>query len=248
MAMPAPSRARHSAALAESVEPEDFEAAVAAPQIATIAQAEVETKGSTVTFNLPRSMSVPADGQPHRSLIALSEFPCRLDYRAVPQRTELAYLRASVTNDSELSLLPGSVNIFRDGVFIGSSNLEAIAPGQGFKLFLGADEQVRTKRELTRRDVDKNLMGNVRRHTYAHLIKLENLKPYRVSLTVLDQIPVSRHEQIKVKLRHAEPAPQTDDLGELRWELVLAPESKQELSYEYTVESPREMVLSGLTE
>jgi uncharacterized protein (TIGR02231 family) len=211
-------------------------------------QAVVETSGATVTFGLPHSMSVPADGQPHRATIAINEFPCRLDYRAVPRRAELGYLRATIVNKSNLVLLPGEANIFRDGVFVGSSQIESVAPGQEFKLFLGPDDQVRTRRELTRRDVDKNLIGNVRRHTYAYSITLENLKSHRVPLSVLDQVPVSRHEQIKVKLRHAEPAPATNDLGELRWDLTLAPGSKRDLTYEYTVESPRDLMVSGLSE
>ncbi len=121
-----------------------------------------------------------------------------------------------------------------------------MAPAQEFKLFLGPDEQVRVEREMTSREVEKNLMGNVRRHHYAYVIKLENLKTFPVRLTILDQIPVSRHETIKVKLRETNPAPQTNDMGELRWELVLRPQSKSELRFEYSIEAPRDARVTGL--
>ena len=216
------------------------------PVQATVAEAEVSSEGATVTFKLPRPMTVPSDGQPHRSTIANLNFASRFDYQAVPRRAQLAYLRAQVTNSSALTLLPGPVNIFRDGEFIGAARLEAIAPGQEFKLFLGPDEQVRAERELSAREVDKNFIGNVRRQFYAYTVKMENLKPYAARATVLDQIPVSRSEQIKVKLRQCEPQPHLDELGILRWELTLPPGAKQQLRYEYSVESPRDVAVTGL--
>ncbi len=210
--------------------------------------AQVESSGATVSFNLPRRHSIPADGESHRATIAQHEFPVRLDYQAVPRRAALAYLRATALNDSGLSLLAGQANIFRDGAFVGAAYLDATAPGQEFKLFLGPDEQVRAKRELARREVDKNFIGNVRRQSYDFKIEVENLKPHRVELTILDQIPVSRHEQIKVKPHRAEPQPETDDLGVMTWKLTLPAGAKRELHSDYVVECPREMTLTGLTE
>ena len=221
-------------------------ASAPAPVEAETITAEVEENGATVTFRLPRPLSVPSDGQPHRALVATQDLPCRLDFVSVPRRAGLGFLRATTRNDSALNLLPGKANIFRDGEFAGSTHIESVAPGQEFKLFLGPDEQVRVEREMTAREVEKNLMGNVRRHHYAFVIKLENLKTFPVRLTVLDQVPVSRHESVKVKLRETNPAPQTNDMGELRWELVLRPQSKSELRFEYSIEAPRDARVTGL--
>ncbi len=210
-------------------------------------QAEVNTSGASVTFGLPRPMDVPSDGQPHRTMITSQDYNCRLDYSSVPRRAARGYLRATITNHSPLTLLPGAANIFRDGEYIGNTNLESVAPQQEFKLFLGPDEQVRTERELTGREVDKTFIGNTRRNSYAYVIKLENLKSYPVRLTVQDQIPVSRSEQIKVKLNNVDPRPvEVDNLGIIRWELTLPPSSKMQLRYDYTVESPRDQRVTGL--
>lgn len=213
---------------------------------AEVMQAEVQSSGASVTFKLPRPLDVPADGQPHRTMITAHDYPCRLDYSSVPKLAGLAYLRATMTNSSDLTLLAGSANIFRDGEFVGNSQLEDTAPRQEVKLFLGPDEQVRTERELTGREVEKNFIGNNRRSNFSYTLKLENLKPYPVRLTVQDQIPVSRHESIKVKLQRVEPAPtEQTDLGILRWELVLPP-GKREIRYEYQVEQPREVRVTGM--
>ena len=219
-----------------------------APVEAEYESAKVESSGAGVSYELPRRLSVPTDGQAHRGTIAMHEFPIRLDFQAVPRRTEFAYLRATISNDSGLSLLAGQANIYRDGAFIGAAQLAQTAPNQEFKLFLGPDEQVRAKRELIKRDVDKSFMGNVRRQNFGYKIEVENNKTHRVELTVLDQIPVSRHEQIKVKPHHPTPQPETDDLGLMTWKLNLPAANKRELHSDYVVESPREVNLTGLTE
>ena len=218
------------------------------PIEAQIETAEIQSEGATVVFQLPRRMSVPSDGQPHRATIAQHDFSCKLDYLAVPRRSESAYLRATIKNESPLSLLPGQANIFRDEMFIGKTAMQPVAPNEEWKIFLGPEEQVKTRRELTRRDVEKNLMGNVRRQTFGHKIEIENLKSHRVALSIFDQIPVSKHEQIKVKLRHAEPEPNVDEMGILSWELNLAPHSKREAHFESVVESPREMNVVGIND
>jgi hypothetical protein len=77
---------------------------------------------------------------------------------------------------------------------------------------------------------------------------VKNLKTHRVELTVLDQIPVARHEQIKVKPHHPAPQPEADDLGVMTWKLNLPAGAKRELHSDYVVESPRDVSLTGLTD
>ncbi|RYX86216.1 mucoidy inhibitor MuiA family protein [bacterium] len=255
MAMPSPpmpmaSRAKRSS----SDEAVAFGGAYAAPQSApepieaVQVEASVESDGSTVEFALPHRLGVPSDGQTHRVAIATREFPTKFDYFAVPKRVEVAYLRTTATNTSGLSLLQGNVSIFRDGVFVGKANLKNTAPNAEFTLFLGPDEQVRAKREMTLRETDKNLLGSQKRVHFAYSIELQNLKARSVKVVVQDQIPVSRSENIKVKLRGSNPEATTGELGLLNWEQVLAPNEKRIIRFDFGVETPRETTIVGLTD
>lgn len=210
--------------------------------------ADVESQGATVNFALPHPLSVPGDGQPHRATIAVQEWPVRLDYLAMPRRFSLAFLRAKATNSSPLSLLEGSISIFRDGIFVGKARLEATPPGAELTLFLGPDEGVRVEREMTTREVDKNFIGNARRVHFAYAIELHNLKDHPARLSVQDQIPVSRSEQIKVKLRGAQPEAAQSELGVLSWDILLAAGQKRALRFDYGVETPREVRVVGLSD
>ena len=62
-----------------------------------------------------------------------------------------------------------------------------------------------------------------------------------------DQFPVSRDEQIKVKLDSVDRKPsEHSELNVLEWKLMLDPGAKRKLGYEFSVEHPRGMDVIGL--
>jgi uncharacterized protein (TIGR02231 family) len=160
---------------------------------------------------------------------------------------EAAYRRAKASNDSLYTLLPGPANLFAGDEFIGATELELVAPQGEIELYLGADDRVKVERELKQREVDKRLIGDRRRLRYAYEITLENLLPAETTITLHDQLPVSRHENVKVKLASAEPQPtEHTELNLLRWELSLESKEKRTIRFDFVVEHPREMSLMGL--
>jgi len=211
------------------------------------ASASVETTGMAVTYQAAGTASVPPDGQPHRVTVARFPLQPRLDYVTAPSLVPAVYRRARLANDSPYTLLAGKANLFAGDEFVGSTSLELTAPQGEIELFLGVDDRVKVERELKRREVDKSMIGGKRRIHYAYEIKLENLLGAPAVITLHDQTPVSRHEEIKVRLDAALPKPaQQTELNLLDWELILAPHEKQVVRFEYTVEHPATMKVVGL--
>jgi uncharacterized protein (TIGR02231 family) len=214
---------------------------------AEVVTATVETSGAAVTYQVPGTVTVPADGVPHKVAVAHFELMPELDYVTAPKLVEAAYRRARVTNDSPYTLLPGPANLFAGDEFVGTAELELVAPQGEIELYLGADDRIRVERELKQREVDKRFIGDKRRLSYGYEITLENLLPAEAKVTLHDQIPVPRHEDIKVKLESARPKPtEQTELNLLDWELTLVPGEKQAVRFDFTVEHPRGMSLVGL--
>jgi hypothetical protein len=59
-------------------------------------------------------------------------------------------------------------------------------------------------------------------------------------------LPIGTHEQLKVKLSNTSPSINLGELGLLAWNLVLKPQAKQVLQYEFTIEHPPNLPLTGL--
>ncbi|NEU71291.1 mucoidy inhibitor MuiA family protein [Hassallia byssoidea VB512170] len=209
--------------------------------------AEVSKQGSVVTFKLSVGGNIPSDGSPHKTTIFNDDYPCNFDYIAMPRLVSFAYLQANVKNSvNGATLLPGKANIFRDNIFVGTTQLDNIVAGQEFKLNLGIEENLKIVRELVERQVDKKLIGNQRRITYSYRLIITNLLNSEVNLKLTEQLPVSRNEQIKVRLIRSNPQIQLGEMGILEWLLTLAPEERREVYYQFTVEHPPELTVVGL--
>jgi uncharacterized protein (TIGR02231 family) len=208
--------------------------------------ARVES-GASVTFKLAQTASVPSDNSPHKVNIAVISLSPQLDYLSVPKLAEAVYRRATVTNRSAYLLLPGQANLFVDGDFVGTLSIERVAPNEEFDLALGVDDRIVVTRELKAREVDKKIIGDRRRLRVAYEIEVRNLRNTAIDLDLRDQLPVSRHEQIKVKLETADPKPgELTELNELIWKLSLAANAKQLVRFDFTIEHPAAMQVTGL--
>jgi uncharacterized protein (TIGR02231 family) len=222
---------------------------VAAPEpiAAQTATAQISREGGTVSFQVGGNTNIPSDGTPHKVTIFSENYPFKPQYIAIPGLVSFAYLQAIITNPiAGATLLAGQANIFRDNTFVGTVELENISPGAEFKLNLGIDEGVKIERELVERQVDKKLISNQRRTSYAYRLNVTNLQQVQVHLTLKEQLPVSRNEQIKVRSTLINPKIPHGEMGLLEWEISLPPQAKQELYYQFVVEHPPELTLIGL--
>ncbi|MEG4420370.1 mucoidy inhibitor MuiA family protein [Microcoleus sp. LAD1_D5] len=221
----------------------------AAPQLiaAQTATTQVSKEGGTVSFQVGGNTKIPSDVTPHKVTIFSENYPFKPEYIAVPRLVSFAYLQAVVVNPiTGATLLPGKANIFRNNTFVGSVQLENVSPGQEYKLNLGIDEGLKIERELVERQVDKKLIGQQRRTSYAYRLNVTNLYQVQVHLTLKEQLPVSRNEQIKVRSTLTNPKIVAGEMGLLEWIMSLPPQAKQELYYQFVVEHPPDLTVTGL--
>jgi uncharacterized protein (TIGR02231 family) len=202
--------------------------------------------GAGLTYTVARPLAVPGDGGPHKTLVASFDADAVLDYLTVPVLAPEAYLRATVTNGT-LLLLPGRARIFHGAQFVGETHLDTVAPGEEFEVQLGVDDQIKVERKLRRRSTSKALLGGTRTIDIGYEITVENHRDRDATVSVHDHIPVSTDGDVKVRSRETSPPPaETDDLGELTWNLVLTPRESATIRHRFTVEHPAQVAVTGL--
>jgi len=173
-------------------------------------------------------------------------------YYAVPRMNKATFLVMKASADGEL--LPGPLNVYFDGRFVGKTMLGDRRAGEEMHLNLGADREVRVQREVIRDKLEETLFGAIERSTVvrnmAYRIVMENLKKKEVHLQVMDSIPVSRSDKVSVKDMKIMPQPKEKSYqgrdGVLMWEEVLKPGEKKEIMVEFVVTYPKDMPVIGL--
>ncbi|MCX6355496.1 MAG: mucoidy inhibitor MuiA family protein [Candidatus Aureabacteria bacterium] len=218
---------------------------------AETAQAEVMKRGEAVTFKVKKKETVPSDNNPHKTTISSFQMKAAYEYFAVPKLMEQAYLTAKVKNEADYPLLAGAANVFLGPEYVGTSRIQTVAPGEDFDLYLGIDEGIRVKRKLLIAEAERS---SVKRRTgwknYRYRIDLENHKERAETITVLDQLPVSREPDIKVTLVAATPEQvkiaEQEKPGALSWKIALAPGEKKVIEFEFSVSYPKDKDLSGI--
>jgi uncharacterized protein (TIGR02231 family) len=211
-------------------------------------EAQLENQATSASFKIQTPSSIPTDNAPQRVPIATAQLATAPEYTTTPKQIAAAFLTAKVTNTSDFPLLAGSMNVFLDDTFVASSSLPTVMPSEKFDLALGADEGISVKRKLNNRFTeDTGVVSKSKRITYDYTITLQNNKKNAEKITVLDQVPLSRHEKIVVKvLAPSEREVKPDADGILKWTLSLHPGEKRELPLKFSIEYPADFPVSGL--
>lgn len=221
------------------------EAAFAAEEAA----ASVETSGAVVSYRISGNISIPPDGTSQKVVIGRYDLQPKIDYVSAPALAAAVHRRARVANASAFTLLPGAANLFAGDEFLGTTKLELTPPQGEIELFLGIDDRLPVERELVRREVDKTIVGGRRRIRYGYEIRLENRLDFPVDITLRDRFPVSRHEDLKVRLERVDPQPvRQNELNQIDWELHLNVNEKRSVRYDFVVEHPASTEVHGLME
>lgn len=229
------------------------EATELAAKLQDIGVQEVKTDLGTfqAEFAMPGRSSVPNTGEPKSLVIEQVSLEPQLIARAVPKREERAYLYAKLVVPKGAPYLPGSVALFRDNTFVGTGLLPQLGPGETHELGFAADDMVRVKYTI---QVDKRgeqgLIAKSKTDDRSYKIVVKNLHPRQIQIRVLDQIPVSGNDEIKVEFTSSIPPTQRDvddKRGVMAWEDKLNPDEERviELSTRVTWPGAKTVTYGG---
>jgi len=200
--------------------------------------ATLEAAPFQATFAVPGRLSVPATGETKRVFLQRDQIEPGLTVRTVPKLDAKAYLYAKLVLPKGSPLLPGSVSLFRDGTFVGTGALPALAPGEEHELGFGADDQVRVRHAIAdEKRGETGLISSAKTDSRNFRITVKNMHERAVDLVVRDQIPVSQNEEIKVE--YVGPTPTKKDIdgerGIIAFESKLGPEEERQIEFGYRV-------------
>jgi uncharacterized protein (TIGR02231 family) len=210
------------------------------PAEETIAQ--LQSAPFEATFAVPGRATVASTGEAKRVLLSSEDIEPALSSRSVPKLDTNAYLYAKIKFAKGTPLLPGTVYLFRDGTFVGTGDLPLLSPGEDYDLGFGVDDQVKVKHAvLEEKRGETGLISTSHVDSRNFRVSVKNMHERPIDVTVLDRVPVSQNDYIKVELTgHASPTTQNvdDKRGVIAFAARLEPDEEKILDYGYRVTWP----------
>jgi len=211
---------------------------VAAPTVS------VQDYGLSQQFALPDRVTLNSGDDLRQFKLADLPLEVRPERYVVPSLSELCYLRAEVTSESDAPLLPGPAQIYLGPDFLGESSFPLLRQGDSTMLNLGLDPNLTFEfRKVTDDRESPGLFSSTIRRVrlFESEFKLSAASRGPIELYIEEVLPVSQDERLKIEAYRMHPGAleSEEDLlarkerGVWRWRVNLDPGAKLKMRWGY---------------
>ncbi len=188
-----------------------------------------------VEFELKIPYSIPSDGKEHLMAVSSDEIDSEFEYFAAPKKEREAFLMAKLTGWEDLNLLPAVANIYYDGTYVGQTRISPSNMTDTLELALGRDRRIIIEQKKISNEEKIKKLSNEKESTLTYQITVKSMKSSHIKLTIMDQIPLTNVEEIKVNLINKGKADYNQHKGFLTWNTTINPRETKKIKYVYSV-------------
>ena len=206
--------------------------------------AEVRSEETMTEYLLPGTRDIPKGSS--SAMADLQKYTVPAVYRiiSIPKADPSAHLIAEV-NTSELpEIETASAGVYLKGMYSGKAELPKDLSKETVRIGLGIEKQIHVSRREVSRKTSTTLLKGQKITEYIYEMKLSNLSGEKVTVTLWDQVPVSRTKDITVEtgeLSGSTPDPET---GLISWEKTVEAGEPVLIRFSYKVSLPKDKQLN----
>ncbi|MFT6747094.1 MAG: hypothetical protein ACJAZ2_001442 [Glaciecola sp.] len=195
-------------------------------------------------YKINEPYNISSTGKRQRVEIKKHKLGAEYAYFSAPKMNNSAYLIAKVSDWAQYNILSGQTKIYFEDTYVGQGYIDAENTEDTLEISLGQDKNIVIER-ITKLDKSgKQFIGLKQSKKKAFDIVVRNNKKSAVKIEILDQIPVSKNNAIKVKLVESSSAKVNAETGELKWLLEIGAFGKETKSFEFEVTYPKNKKIS----
>lgn len=215
--------------------------------------AQAKTTEYSAEFSVPGRVDLKSTNDSTKLFIGEAKMKADLAVQTTPRLGTQAYLFAKATNGETYPLIPGEVAKYRDGAFIGNASLPLVRPSEEAKFSFGVDDRVKVEYKRLKEKQDNPtlvVVGDVSIERQ-YETKVQNLHKEPISITVLDQYPVSGDPDVKATLLTDETTPgfvvaDEKRQGSIAWTETYKAKEEKTYTLGFRVKYPKNTTLQGL--
>ncbi len=199
---------------------------------------------SNVEFDVKLPYSIKADGSQKLMVVMNEKVEADFFHYMLPRMNKYGFLQAKIGDWENLSLLPGKANIYFQQTIVGSTMIDPAAMSDTMELTLGKDQGlVATRKKISEEERKVGLSKRIVKE-YTFEIEIRNNSRASVDLTLEDLIPITKNEDIKIKMVEGNGAYLNDTNGMLTWKLKMNAGGKEIIRFTYSIEHEKDKPVS----
>ncbi|MFC1852820.1 DUF4139 domain-containing protein [candidate division CSSED10-310 bacterium] len=197
---------------------------------------------------------VPSDGNIHTVPIEIRGSDLKLEYRSAPLTAPQVYRVLKLENPFNFPLPRGVVAIYHDGAFAFNTHLAMAAIGGEVSIPMGVEERIKVTRNARFHEEEAGLITAQTELTHQIEIEVKSQMAERVTLELIDRVPITDEEHKEIEIEELESQPQSEKIttyedqvirGGRRFSLELDPGQKQRCTFAYKVTIPAKKEIIG---
>jgi hypothetical protein len=198
-----------------------------------------------ISYSLDHKVNLPGSGDGRLISIKTESVPVDYKYRAVASIDSDVYLVARIFDWGNLELLSGRSTVYFEGAFTGQTQVDANSVKDTLEISLGIDDNIILERRPDEALCSESSFGNKVKKELHWNIVVRNNKSHPIGLEIIDQVPLSRLKAVNIEVLDKGGASYLEKEGRLTWEMVVEPNSSEEVGFGYEVKYPDQAVVYG---
>jgi uncharacterized protein (TIGR02231 family) len=205
--------------------------------------AVVSATGYTTEYKIPARVTLLADREARLFPIADEDFTVDLVARIVPSVNRSAHLEAKFKYERDVPIEAGTMQLYRDGAFVGEAETAAFLPGSDVRMPFGDDERIRVSvRDEQAHSAERGVFSRQTIKEVRQRFEVTSFHATPIAVEVVDRVPVSKHADVHVEILKGATEPTTKDLdgkaGVLLWRFDAQPQKLFAIRQLYSVRYP----------
>jgi uncharacterized protein (TIGR02231 family) len=195
---------------------------------------------TSFNYQLPQPMNIQSGKKPFEIEIITYQIPAIYEYVCVPKLDPGVFLSVQITDWEKYNFLTGNADLYLEGVYIGTDEINSGRVADTLQFSLGRDRQILVERNRITEYSKKTFLSGKRIQNVGWEISIRNNKKIDVDLNVVDQLPISVRKEIQVEKEDVSGAELDEKTGILQWKIHLKSAENKKVFLKYAVTYPKD--------
>lgn len=207
---------------------------------ADVAVSSVENRQIRTEYHPENPRLIAGNGEKHTIRLLSDTLKSKYTYYTAPGLDRDAFLLARIGQWSSSRLLPARASLFFENKYVGESFLNPSQTEDTIEVSLGRDPAIVVERTPVETFQTDQLIGRNKTLTFQWAITCRNTKKQPIELVIMDQLPVSTHEDIEITPIELSNADYQEKTGFLTWKTQLTAGQKEEKRVRFSIRFPKD--------